>query len=1280
MPPEEDEKEDKPARADASAGTTTGAESKAVSTREKPRPKEGGGSTGVLHLQAAGASASAAVAVSSDLSTKARAGVASTRQEGDSPNESDGEGTAQDDSDNRPSDAAAGRPGVFKVFVALYLKLSAILKKLVGLARKAGKTLRFIPEGLNVAYGHFKRFASPILALIKRVLGCFSFIGKAMETFTELAEDLRLSQHVKIIVSFVQVLGSFVSFQVEWPPALTQFMSDIGGLVQFNIVELPKLSCLWAGVDFWSTLLVTTLGPVAVFILLFIPVGICKLKGMCFGWTNATSEQYAALQDQFFNNFLFGAFLIYPIASLSSLQAFNCHETLDVVRSDMRMPCPDILSLTGLYSVVCFFVYPIGMPVGFYFVMKINKVPELARSKKVNRAFTNLLTMYNKTLGTLECRKVAQLVGRVDADDAELERRIERFYRRVALLEHDDKDAADAVETDIHLHRCLRAHFQLADEEMLDKTAVINLTHHIVERSNRFVGMETMGSLSSVQITLLLEHDWPTSGAAGKGRAALKKDMIKTLFKKFGAPREEPPWKSPFGKYYPDPKDEANCEFYYGKSDEQMQEEEEGKKKAEAEAEAQLAEDTKLAEEKELKRQKSMLHGFLKKASSIRRAVGFFKSSGEMPEKDKETLKREADKKRADMIFQLEELVLKMLRLQVIACPVLVWDPNSSGEEEKLAIKRSGMIFSMFQVECWYWELCEMLRKFMMVTVLVFIFPGEPAQIGIGLLIVFAFLVLHLLLKPFATPDLNNMQTVSQVSLLLTLFVGLMLVVDKYMQKELDLAASGAWGLVDLGQASLLQLNRLMFSYMGTGVNIFTMMAPPLLMARKFYLGLGTRQQMIEKARNQLRELRESVQSIVDSVRGLMGLKKKEPPVADTGKLEKTATTSGAIAAAVVTNKISKGGHETAKLKVMPEENARAAPSLEIDPSHVQITAQGQSEEALDAEEAVQASASGSVTGRVPDARDGMPSGSAFLSDDLIREAMLAGTSSVNTNDGFNLHGSFALSPSRLLHRINSSTEFQIEADFAATAYRSDTSTHLDGLQHQSANLDGQSDVDWWALERDHSEDAEVETSSSTHKAPDVVQTAEDIQIVQESDTLTRALLKMGSAKILTTDSHDGTSKLSVEKGSITRSTSILPDPEDAHELKPHKGSDEQGSEALQGPVPVLAAPRSMLRHPSVRKLEQRHVVSHLRPAFGNVSPPSTQQHTGSIGQSDYDVLMELSRDEMPLDPSAGESERLHATAVRTGPDRENEEQDGRTVEEATDLSSAPAGPASNGT
>ena len=52
-------------------------------------------------------------------------------------------------------------------------------------------------------------------------------------------------------------------------------MNDISSLFQFNVVELPKMSCLWAGLSFESTLLATTAGPLAIAVLLGLPLFYC---------------------------------------------------------------------------------------------------------------------------------------------------------------------------------------------------------------------------------------------------------------------------------------------------------------------------------------------------------------------------------------------------------------------------------------------------------------------------------------------------------------------------------------------------------------------------------------------------------------------------------------------------------------------------------------------------------------------------------------------------------------------------------------------------------------------------------------------------------------------------------------------------------------------------------------------------------------------------------------------------------------------------------------------
>lgn len=78
-----------------------------------------------------------------------------------------------------------------------------------------------------------------------------------------------------------------------------------------------------------------------------------------------------------------------------------------------------------------------------------------------------------------------------------------------------------------------------------------------------------------------------------------------------------------------------------------------------------------------------------------------------------------------------------------------------------------------------------MLRKFLMTSVLVvFLYPGKPSQIAAGLMISLVFLVLNLFYKPYCTDGLNNLQVTALLANVFTLFVGIMLVVTKYLEDQ----------------------------------------------------------------------------------------------------------------------------------------------------------------------------------------------------------------------------------------------------------------------------------------------------------------------------------------------------------------------------------------------------------------------------------------------------------------------------------------------------------------
>ena len=61
-----------------------------------------------------------------------------------------------------------------------------------------------------------------------------------------------------------------------------------------------------------------------------------------------------------------------------------------------------------------------------------------------------------------------------------------------------------------------------------------------------------------------------------------------------------------------------------------------------------------------------------------------------------------------------------------------------------------------------YWEIVEMFRKLILTVALAALYDGEPAQLGGSLLVIFIFLVLHMLLKPY----LNQGNRKSQMSVL----------------------------------------------------------------------------------------------------------------------------------------------------------------------------------------------------------------------------------------------------------------------------------------------------------------------------------------------------------------------------------------------------------------------------------------------------------------------------------------------------------------------------------
>ena len=69
----------------------------------------------------------------------------------------------------------------------------------------------------------------------------------------------------------------------------------------------------------------------------------------------------------------------------------------------------------------------------------------------------------------------------------------------------------------------------------------------------------------------------------------------------------------------------------------------------------------------------------------------------------------------------------------------------------------------------------EMFRKFMLTSVVIFVKPGTTAQLAAAFMITLGFLILHVTTNAYQEPDENMSQLCGSLSILLTLFSGILI-------------------------------------------------------------------------------------------------------------------------------------------------------------------------------------------------------------------------------------------------------------------------------------------------------------------------------------------------------------------------------------------------------------------------------------------------------------------------------------------------------------------------
>ena len=196
--------------------------------------------------------------------------------------------------------------------------------------------------------------------------------------------------YAKVIISFYQVLSTFVgNYKVTWPIRVVGLF-QYAAIFRFDMISFPGPNCVAAEFTYTERLLIYTVLPAAVVLLLCIaPIFSLLIRISKSGGEKKKYQRiFDAVLDQFWYSLLFCLFLFYPTVSVATLRTFNCQDLgMEGIRlmADYREPCP-FDSSNGMgsqnfifaWAAFCTLVYPIGVPVFFFAVMRIYRIPHIA--------------------------------------------------------------------------------------------------------------------------------------------------------------------------------------------------------------------------------------------------------------------------------------------------------------------------------------------------------------------------------------------------------------------------------------------------------------------------------------------------------------------------------------------------------------------------------------------------------------------------------------------------------------------------------------------------------------------------------------------------------------------------------------------------------------------------------------------------------------------------------------------------------------------------------------
>ncbi len=264
----------------------------------------------------------------------------------------------------------------------------------------------------------------------------YTIVSKVKD-LQDFANNAKLAQYFKIFVGYFQVTSSFLSFQVQWPATLMSAMMWLKATINFSVLSLPGISCLWRTIKYRRKLLVYTTAPLVFIALLAVPSCIALFRIWCSssdqmdqGRLQSRQRRLSATLDRFWNAVMFTVFMMYPLVCLITLEPFDCQPYgLGLLGSDLREPCPDMISFERVWASLFIVMYPVGIPLASIIVLRSMGVHRLAQEKIDAAVITAMINLFIKRTTSVESHRIAQILGPIGSNQEDFRKRVRELYR-----------------------------------------------------------------------------------------------------------------------------------------------------------------------------------------------------------------------------------------------------------------------------------------------------------------------------------------------------------------------------------------------------------------------------------------------------------------------------------------------------------------------------------------------------------------------------------------------------------------------------------------------------------------------------------------------------------------------------------------------------------------------------------------------------------------------------------------------------------------------------------